>query len=89
MLGLSLILAAAIVAVPFFLIAHRSKQLVAQIDDLNAAITAETASIAALTTAINTAIVPVDLSAPIANVTANRTSIDALTTQLGGTPPGP
>lgn len=61
----------------------------AQIDDLNAAITAETTSIAALTTAINTAIVPVDLTAPIAAVNTNRTSIDALTTQLGGTPPAP
>ena len=59
----------------------------AQIDDLNAAIAAETASIAALTAAINTAIVPVDLSGPIANVTANRTAIDGLTTQLGGSPP--
>lgn len=86
-LGLSIILAAVILSLPLFQIAHRSKQLVAQIDDLNAAIAAETASIAALTTAINTAIVPVDLSGPIANVTANRTAIDALTTQLGGTPP--
>lgn len=86
-LGLSIILTAVILSLPLFQIAHRSKQLVAQIDDLNAAIAAETASIAALTSAINTAIVPVDLSAPIAAVNTNRASLDALTTQLGGTPP--
>lgn len=86
-LGLSIILAAAILALPLFQLAHIGRKLVAQIDDLNAAIAAETASIAALTTAIGTAITPVDLTAPIAAVTANRASVDALTTQLGGTPP--
>lgn len=87
MLGLSIIIGASIIALPLFRLAHVGVRLLAQIDDLNAAIAAETASIAALTTAINTAIVPVDLSGPIANVTANRTAIDALTTQLGGQPP--
>lgn len=87
MTGLSIILAAVILSLPLFRLAFIGVRLVAQIDDLNAAITAETASIAALTTAINSAITPVDLSGPIANVTANRTAIDALTTQLGGTPP--
>ncbi len=86
-LGLSIILAASIIALPLFRLAHIWRKLVAQIDDLNAAIAAETASIAALTTAIGTAITPVDLSAPIAAVTANRASVDVLTTQLGGTPP--
>ena len=88
MLAFSLIIAAVIVTLPLFRLAYIGVRIVSQLDDLNAAIAAETASIAAaLTTAINSAIQPVDLSGPIANVTANRTAIDALTAQLGGTPP--
>ena len=85
MLGLSIIIGASIIALPLFRLAHVGVRLLAQIDDLNAAIAAETASIQALTTAIGTAIVPVDLSGPIAAVNANKASIDALTAQI--TPP--
>ncbi len=87
MIGISIIVAASILALPLFRIAHIGVRLVAQIDDLNAAIAAETASIAALAAAINTAIVPVDLTGAISAVNTNRASVDALTTQLGGTPP--
>lgn len=89
MIGLSLIIAATLLALPLFQLARIGVRLVAQIDDLNAAIAAETASIAALTTAIGTIATPPDLSGAIAGVNTNKASIDALTTQLGGTPTGP
>lgn len=61
--------------------------LMATITDLNAAIAAETASISALTTAVGG--LNTDLTPQVDAVNANRTQVDALTTQLGGSPPPP
>lgn len=88
-MGISLIIAACIVALPLFRLCHIAEKVMAQIDDLNAAIAAEAASIEALATAIGNIASPPDLAPAIDAVNANRARVDALTAGLGGTPPGP
>lgn len=85
MIGLSILIAACILAVPLFSIAHSKRCFVAQIDDLTAAIQAEAASIQALATAINNIAQPPDLQPAIDGVNSNKAAIDALTAQI--TPP--
>lgn len=87
MIGLSLILAACILALPLFQIAHRSKQLVANIDDLTAALAQLDASVAAL--AATPIPGQIDLQPAIDRINADRTQIDQVTLALGGTPPAP
>lgn len=86
MIGLSLIIAACILAVPLFSIARSWRCTVAQIDDLNAAIQAEAASIQALATAIGNIAAPPDLQPAIDAVNANKAAVDAITAGLPTSP---
>lgn len=89
MLGLSLIIAASIIALPLFRLGHIGRQLVASLTDLQAAITANTAAVNALTAAAGTITPPHDFQPEVDALTANTAAVNAVTTQLGGTPPGP
>lgn len=61
----------------------------AGIDELNAALDRETASIAALAAAVGTVTTPIDLQPSVDRVNALTSQVDSLTVALGGTPPGP
>jgi len=87
MLGLSILLAASIIALPLFLLAHRSKQLVASLTDLQTAITANTAAVNALTAAAGTIQPPHDFQPEVDAITANTAAVNAVTTALGGSVP--
>lgn len=86
MLGVSIIVAALILALPLFSIARNQRILMSALDDLNAAIQAEAASIAALATAIGNLAAPPDLQPAIDAVNANKAAVDAIT---AGLPPAP
>jgi hypothetical protein len=88
--GLSIILAASILALPLFALVHEIRHsrrfIVASLADLTASVDKLDASVTALTAAGGTA---VDFAPLIARIDADRAAIDAVTTNLGGTPPGP
>lgn len=87
MLGISLIIAAAILALPLFQLARIGAKALATIDDLTAALDREAASIDALAAAIASLPPPIDLQASVDRVNAFTAQVDSLTTALGGTPP--
>lgn len=85
-LALSILLAAVVLAIPLFHLAHRSKQLVSTLTDLQAAITDNTAAVAALTAAAGTITPPHDFQPEVDAIAANTTAVNAVTAQLGGSP---
>jgi hypothetical protein len=87
-LGLSLILAAGLVALPLFRLCFVGVLIVASIEDLNAAVASLDASVQAL--AATPIPGQVDLQPAIDRINADRTQIDQVTLALGGTlPPTP
>ena len=89
MLGVSIIVAALILATPLFALSRTGRRLVAGITELNASIDQLDASVAALVTAVGSVATPPDLQPAIDRINADRATIDAQTTALGGTPPPP
>lgn len=89
MTGLSIIIAAVILALPLFRLNHIGRKLVASLQDLQSAITANTAAVNALTAAAGTIQPPHDFQLEVDSINANTAAVNAVTTTLGGTPPGP
>lgn len=87
MLGLSLIIAVSILALPLFQLARIGAKALATLDDLIAALDREAASIDALAATIANFPAPIDLQPSVDRVNAFTAQVDSLTTALGGTPP--
>ena len=85
--GFSLIIAASIIALPLFRLAHIGRKLVATLQDLQSAITSNTAAVNALTAAAGTVTPPHDFQPEVDAIAANTAAVNAVTTQLGGTAP--
>jgi len=93
-LGLSILIAASILAVPLFQIATElyalRKAIMAGITEVNAALDQLDTSIAALAAAVGGVQAPPDLQPIVDRITGERAQVDAQTVALGGTaPPGP
>ena len=92
-LGLSILIAASILAVLLFQIATELHRLrisnMAGITEVNAALDQLDTSIAALAAAVGGVQAPPDLQPIVDRITGERAQIDAQTAALGGTPPGP
>lgn len=91
MLGVTLIIAAAIIAVALFQVATElyrlRKAIMAGITEVNAALDSLDTSIAALATAVGGVQAPPDLQPIVDRINGEKAQVDAQTTALGGTPP--
>lgn len=80
MTGIGLIILALAICTGAYLVS-------ASLSDLQAAITSNTAAVTALTAAAGTIQPPHDFQSEVDAIAANTTAVNAVTTQLGGTPP--